>query len=83
MNRLGYFMKDSKKFHSSQNLASIEDKSDSAYSDSEKKDLNLSDNNLYLKKNSKNFDDSDNDDLELVLSNEKEEKFENKKEEIH
>ena len=78
MNRLGYFTKDSKKFHSSQNLASFEDKSDSAYSDSEKKDLNLSDNNFYLKKNIKNFDDSDNEDLELVLSNEKEEKFENK-----
>ena len=82
MNRLGYFSKDIKKCHSSLNLKSIEDKSDSVYSDSEEKNLNLSDNDLRLKKNSKNFDDSDNEDLELVLSNEKEEKLENKKEKI-
>ena len=82
MNRLGYFSKDIKKCHSSLNLKSIEDKSDSAYSDSEEKNLNLSDNDLRLKKNSKNFDDSDNEDLELVLSNEKEEKIENKIEKI-
>ena len=82
MNRLGYFSKDINKCHSSLNLKSIEDKSDSAYSDSEEKNLNLSDNDLLLKKNSKNFDDSDNEDLELVLSNEKEEKIENKIEKI-
>ena len=76
MNKLGYF----KKFHSTSNLNSFEEKNVSTYSDSEEKKLNLSDKKPYLKNNSETSDDDSNIDFELVLSNEKEEKSKNKNE---
>ena len=79
MNKLGYFH-DTKKFHSSENLAFIETKASSIYSDNEKNNnMNLSDNDLYYKNDNKNGDNiDDNDDLELVLSNEIVENKQNK-----
>ena len=75
MNKLGYFH-DSKKFHSSENLAFIEAKASSIYSDNEKNNnKNLSDNDLYYKKDNKNSDDSD--DLDLVSRNEIDENKQN------
>ena len=79
MNKLGYFSNDTKKCHSSDNLISIEKEIDSDYISHEKNNRNLSeDENYYKNKNTINDISDDNMDLELILSNEKEEKFENK-----
>ena len=79
MNKLGYFSNDTKKCNSSDNLISIEKEIDSDYISHEKNNRNLSeDENYYKNKNTINDISDDNMDLELILSNEKEEKFENK-----
>ena len=77
MNRLGYFSKDTKKCHSSEDLLNIDVKTSSHYSDPGNKYINLSDNELDYKKGSKNNDMDDDSDLELVLGDEKDEKIEN------
>ena len=77
MNKLGYFSKDSKKCHSSEDLLNIDVKNSSHNSDPGKKYINLSDNELDYKKGSKNNDMDDDSDLELVLGDEKDEKIEN------
>ena len=75
MNKLGYFSKETEKCHSSDNLIS---KLNSNYTHSEKNNLNLSEDENYFGKNNIMSDSDDNSDLELILSNEKEEKNENK-----
>ena len=79
MNKLGYFSNDTKKCNSSDNLISIEKEIDSDYISHEKNNRNLSeDENYYKNKNTINDISDDNMELELILSHEKEEKFENK-----
>ena len=82
MDKLGYFSPVSKKCHSSHNLKIYKAKSSSPYSDSDKNLKNLSDDGRTIAHNNKNNDESDDEDYqdyELVLSNEKEENFNNNK----